>query len=238
MVCDSTAWADAKTCLSAIGILDELNRLNIEVKDLNSPRYIKVPYADVKVGISSVILDADKVINLPKFKAHQQMTATIAVKNMFGCVSGKKKAIWHFRKGKTHEDFSKLLLGVYAATMPTLNIVDAVVAMEGQGPINGQPREVGLLLASQDAFALEKVCAQLISLEPQKLPVLSTAAKLGISNYDLSEIEILGDDYKKYILNDFLYPQLTPLRFTLPRILKSMSKQLLIQTSKLFNFQN
>lgn len=68
--------------------------------------------------------EADRIVNLPKFKTHQQLTATFAVKNMFGCVCGKEKAFWHFAKGHSLEEFSRLLIGIYQLLSPCLTIAD------------------------------------------------------------------------------------------------------------------
>ena len=87
--------------------------------------------------------NADVIINLPKFKSHQQLKATFAVKNMFGCVSGKRKALWHFRKGGSVDDFCELLIDIYRFLNPVLTIIDAVTAMDGPGPINGKARALG-----------------------------------------------------------------------------------------------
>ena len=98
-VADSPAWADTAACARALELIEPLQKLGVPIRQLDDPRKCRLPRGGPRVGISSVALDADAIINLPKFKAHQQLTATFAVKNMFGCVSGKHKALWHFRKG-------------------------------------------------------------------------------------------------------------------------------------------
>ncbi len=97
---DSPAWGNVFTCVKALKLEESLKRLGVPVKQLDKPNWCRIGMGKTKVGISSVALDADVIINLPKFKTHQQLVATFAVKNMFGCVSGKRKALWHFRKGK------------------------------------------------------------------------------------------------------------------------------------------
>lgn len=62
------------------------------------------------------------------------MGATIAVKNMFGCVHGKEKAVWHFLRGGQYERFSTLLLGIYDRLAPVLNIIDGVVPWKAMLP--------------------------------------------------------------------------------------------------------
>ncbi len=102
-VADSPAWTNAAVCARVLGLTEPLRRLGVPIRQLNAPRMCRLAPGGPKVGISAAALDADVIVNLPKFKTHQQMVATFAVKNMFGCVSGKRKALWHFRKGNTAE---------------------------------------------------------------------------------------------------------------------------------------
>ncbi|MGD0078718.1 MAG: DUF362 domain-containing protein, partial [Sedimentisphaerales bacterium] len=93
---DSPAWANVFACAKTLDLEAPLKKLDVPIRQLNKP--VKRQIAGVNVGISSLALDADVIINLPKFKSHQQLVATFVVKNMFGCVSGKWKAYWHFAK--------------------------------------------------------------------------------------------------------------------------------------------
>lgn len=234
LVCDSPAWADARSCVDALGVLDELTKLGVEVKDLNSPKMVKIPHANVKTGVSRILLDADKVINLPKLKAHQQMVASIAIKNMFGAVVGKRKGIWHFRKGSSVSEFSKLILGIYEVSKPTLNIIDAIVAMESQGPINGIAKPLGFTMAGEDAFACEILCAKIIGLSKEEVPLIREAMLLGLTDCEIEDIEIVGEDLAEFVVDDFVHAQLTPLRFTLPRILRSIVRQIVLLSKHKF----
>ncbi|MDO8945423.1 MAG: DUF362 domain-containing protein, partial [Desulfobacterales bacterium] len=91
-VADSPAWADTAACIRALELTEPLRKLGVPIRQLDDPRKCRLPRGGPRVGLSSLALDADAIVNLPKFKAHQQLTATFAVKNLFGCVSGKHKA--------------------------------------------------------------------------------------------------------------------------------------------------
>ncbi|MDD5458663.1 MAG: DUF362 domain-containing protein [Phycisphaerae bacterium] len=223
-VADSPAWGSAANCIRTLRIDEELKTLGVPVRELDKPKSFDI--SGHRIKISNVAAQADAIINLPKFKSHQQLVATFAIKNMFGCVPGKRKAYWHFAKGKQVEDFCTFLVAIYKFLNPAITIVDAVTVMEGPGPINGQPRPLGFILASADPAALEVICAQIISLDPNRLPLLQAArrAKLGTSNS--ADIETLGDDYRPYICTDFKHAELIPVRFSLPRICKSTLKQI------------
>ena len=224
---DSPAWGDVFDCAKILDLDEPLRKLGVPLRQLDSPRKMYIPEAHTNVGISSVALDADKIINVPKFKSHQQLVATFAVKNMFGTVSGKAKAYWHFAKGKDEEKFCTLLIGIYKHLNPVLTIVDGITAMEGPGPINGRPRPLGYLIAGQDPIACEIACAKLIDLPPDELPIIRAAKKLSFGCYDLDHIELLGDDFTSDICCDFERAELIPIRFSLPRVCKSIAKQLL-----------
>jgi uncharacterized protein (DUF362 family) len=182
----------------------------------------------MNVGISSVALDADVIINLPKLKTHQQLVATFAVKNMFGCVPGKKKAFLHFAKGKREGDFCRMLIGIYSFLKPALTIIDGVVAMDGPGPIRGRARPLGWIIAGTDALALETICCKLVNIEPQGLPIIKTARQIGLGPLNPQEIKILGDNFPESPCTDFELPELIPIRFSLLHVCKSVCKQILL----------
>jgi uncharacterized protein (DUF362 family) len=227
-VADSPAWANTAACAEALGIIEPLKKLGVPVKQLRRPVKRKLEHSGTKIGISSVALEADKIINLPKLKTHQQLVATIAIKNMFGCVSGKAKAIWHYRKGATFDDFCTMLIDIYKLLSPELTIIDAVVAMEGPGPISGSPKKVGWLIASADPMAAEVICCDLIGLVPERLPLIRTAEKIGFGCMNRQNIQIVGDLPPVDRPVKLVPAELTPLRFTPVRIVKSILRQIFI----------
>jgi len=226
-VADSPAWGNTFVCVKALKLDEPLRQLSVPVRQLDKPRKCRVGTKNVNIGISSVALDADVIINLPKFKSHQQLVATFAVKNMFGCVSGKKKALWHFTKGR-QEDFCELLIDIYRHLNPALTIIDAVTAMDGRGPIRGRARPLGWLIGGTDPIACETICAKLVNIEPQNIPIIKTAKQTGFGCTDPAKIEIAGDDFPQTICTDFVLPDLVPIRFSLLHVCKSICKQILL----------
>jgi uncharacterized protein (DUF362 family) len=96
---------------------------------------------------------------------------------MFGTVCGKKKAIWHFRKGKEAEKFCRFLIDIFKYLNPALTIIDAVYVMDRAGPIKGRTRHLGYLISGTEPIALEIVCAKLINLKPDDVPIIKTAKR-------------------------------------------------------------
>jgi uncharacterized protein (DUF362 family) len=227
-VADSPAWSDTYACVKALKLDEPLKELAIPVKQLDKPKKCRVGAKRTRVGISSIALDADVIINLPKFKSHQQLVATFAVKNMFGCVSGKKKALWHFTKGGNQQDFCKLLIDIYRYLNPALTIIDAVTAMDGPGPIRGRARPLGWLIGGTDPIACETICAKLVNIVPEDIPIIKTAKQIGFGCSDPAKIQIAGDDFPQSVYTDFILPKLVPIRFSLLHVCKSICKQILL----------
>ena len=227
-VADSPAWSNVFACVKALKLEEPLRKMSVPVKQLDKPKNCEIGAKNTSVGISSIALDADVIINLPKFKSHQQLGATFAVKNMFGCVAGKRKALWHFAKGRDPDDFCELLIDIYGFMNPALTIIDAVTAMDGPGPINGRPRPLGWLIGGTDPIACEIICARLIGIEPKKLPIIKTAKQIAFGCSDPAKIEIAGDDFIQYACPDFQLPKLIPIRFSLSHVGKSICKQMLL----------
>ena len=100
---DSPAWANVFACIKKLDLEEPLKKLGVPVKQLNKPKNCVIN--GTTVGISSVALDSDVIINLPKFKSHQQLVATFAVKNMFGCCQRQEKGILAFRERKKYGRF-------------------------------------------------------------------------------------------------------------------------------------
>ena len=156
------------------------------------------------VSLSRIILDADIIISLPKFKTHGLTVITGAVKNSYGFLPGAQKAKLHQAAGSPVR-FHELVVEVFRLRVPDFFLVDAVVGMEGNGPASPDLREVGLILAGDNAVALDAVIATMMGCEPSLLRFLQKAKEMGLGDYDLSNIEVIGELRK---LPDFKLPPL------------------------------
>ncbi|MBU4312653.1 MAG: DUF362 domain-containing protein [Candidatus Omnitrophica bacterium] len=157
------------------------------------------------IPFASYFFECDKIISVPKMKTHSLTTLTGAVKNMFGAVSGLNKSECHKRFPKP-EGFSRLLVDVFEKVRPHLVLMDAVIAMDGDGPAAGRLRDVGLLLASQDSVAMDSVFAYLIGIDPYRILTTKEAAMRGLGQIDLENIEILGQGLKDSFIKNFKLP--------------------------------
>ncbi|MFP4445188.1 MAG: DUF362 domain-containing protein [Desulfosudaceae bacterium] len=149
----------------------------------------ELPNRDVGyVMIAGDVLDVDLVINLPKLKTHGLTYYTGALKNTFGYVVGGDKMRVH-HQAPTPRRFAAALVDIYALRPPDLTIMDAVLAMEGNGPSNGRVRRLGKILASDNAVCLDAVAVALAGKKPAVVPHLKIAAEQGLGTIDLEEIE-------------------------------------------------
>jgi uncharacterized protein (DUF362 family)/NAD-dependent dihydropyrimidine dehydrogenase PreA subunit len=144
------------------------------------------------VSVSRAVMEADVIISLPKFKTHGLTVITGAIKNSYGILPGAQKARLHQAAGSP-ERFHELVVDVFKLRVPDLFIVDAVLGMEGNGPASPDIREIGKVLASDNAVALDAVIAQMMGVDPRRLGFFRKAGKDGLGDYNPETIEVIGE---------------------------------------------
>ncbi len=161
------------------GIMDVIEETGSTWVDFTKNPVTRTIYKNTKVPVASVLFEADVVISAAKFKTHQLMLATGAVKNMFGVLPGLNKSKMHLI-AQSPEEFSKLLISVFSLRPADYAIMDAIVGMEGAGPSNGTPRPISLLLGSSDAFSLDVAQSIIMGYGKEDVPLLNQARKDGL----------------------------------------------------------
>lgn len=151
------------------------------------------------------IVMADQVFNLCKLKTHSFTHMTGAVKNLFGVIPGLMKPGYH-AKLQDKQRFAGMLLDLADCVSPRLSVMDAVTAMEGDGPGTGEPRHVGLILAAENPLALDVVAGEIIGLPWTRHPILVEAKRRGRDPYRLEHVELIGADISELRLADFAFP--------------------------------
>ncbi|MCF8095592.1 MAG: DUF362 domain-containing protein [Desulfobacteraceae bacterium] len=154
------------------------------------------------VSVSRAVMDADIVISLPKFKTHGLTVVTGAIKNSYGILPGALKARIH-RAAGSPERFHKAVVDVFSLRVPDLFIVDAVVGMEGNGPASSDLRDIGCIIAGDNAVAVDSVISQMMSLDPDSLGFLRYAKERGLGDYAPESIKLYG---KLEPVTDFKLP--------------------------------
>lgn len=185
----------------AAGLLPVAEETGMELNYDTSDREVPVPGRRLKsLHVISPLLEADLVVNIAKMKSHTLAVYSGAVKNLYGVIPGLLKAEMHFQH-QSVESFSDMVVDICDFIKPQLNIVDAVMAMEGEGPGSGDPREVDALVASPSAYAADAVSAGLAGYAIDELPMLRLARERGLFS---GRVEILGEDPESLRVKDFV----------------------------------
>ena len=160
------------------------------------------------------LTQADAVIDCAKLKTHGLTQYTGAVKNLYGCVPGTVKVEYHFRMPAL-KDFSQMLVDLCEHIRPVVSLIDAVEAMEGDGPSGGTMRRMNCLIASPSAYAADVVGARLMGLRPESICTIQRAAERGL--VDPEQVSVLGERIEDYIAEDYQVPVIQGEK-TLPRM--------------------
>lgn len=140
------------------------------------------------------VLDVDFIINLPKFKTHVMTGMTAGVKNMFGIIPGLDKSQWHTRYPE-RDPFGEMLMDLYELFTPNLTILDGILGMEGDGPGGGTPRELGILMASENTLHLDLAVAEMMGLDPMIVPYLKAGFRRNLCERQANPKEMSGDTH-------------------------------------------
>ncbi len=185
------------------------------------------------VGIAAESLDCDLLVNLPKIKAHNQMYVTLSVKNIFGIVLGMRKAMLHMREGGSHRRFADIILDLIELLPPHLTIVDGVVAMHRQGPIDGAPLRLGCIAAATDLTALDTALLDVLELDRRRSPLWQAAAARGLPGSRAADIVYPALAPAAFAGAGFVAPaELDGIRFNPFRFLRGMLRRFVLAISR------
>ena len=225
-ISDSPALGSLEAVASKAGYDPLKKKYGVKIVPLTDPIPFESEEGIPHLKIAGCLQEFDRIINLPKVKSHCQMTMTLATKNLFGLVIGKRKPILHCLVKNDKVKFGKMLIDIARHVNPCLTLADGIEAMQGQGPIHGTPYPLGVLLASSDMTALDRVAAEIIKFPINKVYALEAARLKGYGNYDLNKIEISGvTDLAKLAVSDFEPARAMDISFNPYRIMKSFLKQ-------------
>ncbi len=192
---DSPGHGDTAAIARECGVMEAAQNLGIPLADFTGGK--ATPFEDGKVAkefvIANAVLECDGIINICKMKSHMLERITGAQKNIFGCVFGLNKGASHV-KYPNATAFAKMLADLNLMLKPRLHIMDAVVAMEGNGPQSGTPKKMGLILASTDSIALDTLFASLVYLDPSLVPTNKIGGEWGVGESDINNITVVTED--------------------------------------------
>jgi uncharacterized protein (DUF362 family) len=207
---------DIEYLLSATGLADQVREQRIRFVDLNHDDVQMVRLKSWFTGMRELalpveLLQSDFIISMPKLKTHHWAGMTCSMKNLFGMVPG---AVYGWPKNVLHlHGISNSIVDLVATVRPHFTIVDAVTAMEGDGPIMGRPRTLGFVAMGSDLVAVDATCARVIGLDPEKIDYLRAASRfLGVT--DSGRIDHRGESPRRYATQFDIVDALKPLRLT------------------------
>lgn len=174
-----------------------------------------------QLEIDQTVLEADVIINLPKWKTHVQMLLTLGVKNLFGCIPGPRKALWHLKAGEDRKTFAQILVDLYQVIQPSLTLLDGIVGMEGNGPNSGRPIPLGLILASGDSLSLDQIVCDLLGISRKSLLTNRVAFEQGLGK---DKIDVVGERVEDVKISNFQFPTLSRPDWNLPGFLTKALK--------------
>lgn len=143
--------------------------------------------------LAAVLDQVDGVISVGKLKTHTFTGFTGAVKNNFGLIPGLRKVGYHLRM-RNPETFSAMLVDLAECVKPRLTVIDAVTAMEGDGPSGGVVRELDMIAASDNVHALDRVLIDIIGADWREVPTARIAVERGLAPKDSEEMTVLRDE--------------------------------------------
>ncbi|HEX78212.1 MAG TPA: DUF362 domain-containing protein [Dehalococcoidia bacterium] len=171
---------------------DRLRGEGYEVIDLKKEETVTVPLPKGKslkeVSFPRVVVEAKAIISVPSMKTHDQPPVTLSLKNMKGVLPDTFKRKFHTTFG-----IFQGVADLCTAFKPALAVVDGIIAMEGLGPIFGEPVEMDLIIAGRDPVAVDAVTATIMGVEPGEDGTISAATKSRIGISDLSKLQLVGE---------------------------------------------
>jgi uncharacterized protein (DUF362 family) len=208
---------DNEYLLEASGLEYVLRDTGTRYTDLNTAGVRRVPLRSRFTDLGSLylpeaVLDADLVVSMPKLKTHKWVGVTLSMKNMFGIIPG---SVYGWPKNVLHwQGVGQSILDINAAlAMPRFNIVDGIIGMEGNGPIQGEARHSGILVFGADSVAVDATCARLMGIDPLQIAYLREAGEF-LGSVQEERIEQLGEGVSAFRQDYRVLEHLQHLKYT------------------------
>lgn len=226
---DSPAFGTTASVLNKIGIISELRKLSVAVTKFNKVTQVTLT-SGLRAGMATGALDCDLLVNMPRVKAHAQLRVSLAVKNLFGCVVGMRKPLWHMKHGGCHGNFAEHLVELMAVLPDGVSLVDGVTAMHQTGPITGKPFSLGLVACSANPVAVDRALLAILGIKKELSPLMITCVKksLGGANLGLLDFPVLCPD--DLAVDSFVIPkELHSIRFNPFQFVKGSLRRILLK---------
>lgn len=189
-------WRNVEYLVSASGLGDVLRHHKVPFVDLNHDEPVKLPNMGRltrldNLFVSRTVATAEVLISLPKLKTHHWAGATLSLKNLFGTLPG---ICYGWPKNELHwRGIENSIVDIALTRTPDLAIVDGIVGMEGDGPLNGTAKPLGALVMGTDLVAVDATCCRLMKLDPERMGYLILGHQKRLGHLRAAEIEQTGE---------------------------------------------
>jgi uncharacterized protein (DUF362 family) len=190
LVVESDAtMTSADKAFEATGMAEMCSRYAVKCLNLRHAQdkvKIKIPNGEVLKDITVPrIVTESAIISAAKMKTHSATKVTLGMKNMFGLLPDKLKFKYHAM------GISKVIVDINTVLKPHLTVIDGFTAMEGNGPTDGTPLKMNLIIAGKDPVAADATCSRIMGIDPHEISHIRGASQKGLGNID--DIEIAGE---------------------------------------------
>ncbi|MFM7150111.1 MAG: DUF362 domain-containing protein, partial [Gemmataceae bacterium] len=189
-------WRNVEYLVKASGLGEVLRHFKTSFIDLNHDEPTRLLNLGRLTGLDQLYLartvaEAEVLISLPKLKTHHWAGVTLSMKNLFGTMPG---IFYGWPKNELHwRGIDNSIVDIAMTRTPDLAIVDGIVGMEGDGPLNGTPKQMGVLVMGTDLVAVDATCCRLMQLDPGKINYLMLANKKKLGHISEASIEQRGE---------------------------------------------
>jgi uncharacterized protein (DUF362 family) len=186
---------DTPAIVESVRLLEFTGKLNGDFCDLNIDDVERVELQTratrlKELYLPKTVLGVDFLVSMPKLKTHHWAGVTLSMKNLFGIVPG---SCYGWPKNVLHwAGIDGSILDINAAARPDFAVVDGILGMEGNGPIQGNPKHAGVLLFGDDPVAVDATACRVMGLLPEKVPYLSRAGTM-LGHLEVAKIQQLGE---------------------------------------------
>jgi uncharacterized protein (DUF362 family) len=192
---------DSEYLLTASGIYDVIREHRVRYVDLNTDDVrlteLRSDFTNLRqLYFPETLFNADLLVSMPKLKTHHWAGVTLSLKNMFGVIPG---SVYGWPKNALHwAGIHGSILDINSSLpIPQFAIVDGIVGMEGNGPLQGQAKQSGVLILGHDLVAVDATAARLMKIEPRKIEYLETAGHF-LGNISHERIELVGEQLERF----------------------------------------
>lgn len=189
-------WRNVQYLVNESGLGDVLRKHGVRFVDINHDEPVKTPNLGRTTGLENLylaetVLSADVFVSLPKLKTHHWAGATLSLKNLFGTLPG---ICYGWPKNELHwRGIPNSIVDIACTNTPHLAIVDGIIGMEGDGPLNGTAKPVGVLVMGVDLVAVDATCCRIMGLAPERVPTLMLAQAKRLGHLAVAQIPQLGE---------------------------------------------